>query len=143
MKRCFKCRRSLPLTEFYAHKQMADGHLNKCKACAKRDVRQHRAKNESVREYDRARAKTPERKAKMRETVVRWRQENPDGYRAHSVLGNAIQTGKITRQACEVCGSARTHGHHRDYSKPLEVIWLCARCHHKAHGLTRQTGAIT
>lgn len=39
-KTCFKCGRTLPITEFYKHKQMADGHLNKCKDCTRKDVRE-------------------------------------------------------------------------------------------------------
>ena len=38
LKKCFKCGRLQPLDMFYKHPKMADGHLNKCKDCTKKDV---------------------------------------------------------------------------------------------------------
>ena len=38
-KTCFKCERVLPISEFYAHPRMGDGHSGKCKECTRRDSR--------------------------------------------------------------------------------------------------------
>lgn len=58
MKKCFKCHREKPLSEYYKHKQTADGHLNKCKDCTKKDVRRRYHDPETkprIVEYDRLR----------------------------------------------------------------------------------------
>ncbi len=55
-KKCFKCDEIKPLSHFYKHKQMSDGHVNKCKECSKKDVKKHRLKNiDRIRKYDRER----------------------------------------------------------------------------------------
>lgn len=56
MKTCFKCNKTKELTEFYKHKQMADGYMGKCKDCAKIDVKSnHSVKADYYREYDKKR----------------------------------------------------------------------------------------
>jgi hypothetical protein len=135
MKACFKCNRCLPLTEFYKHPMMGDGHLGKCKECARLDVRANREKRRDYYlEYDRRRSRTPERRAGIRLSQVKW----SDRQRARVLLHNAIARGKIVKpKECETCGEeTKLDGHHPDYAKPLDVMWLCRRCHMKHHRMT-------
>jgi uncharacterized paraquat-inducible protein A len=45
----------------------------------------------------------------------------------------AIRNGSITKDPCVICKEKKVQAHHQDYSKPLEIVWLCAKCHTKAH----------
>ena len=127
IKTCFKCNEEKSLTEFYKHKQMADGYIGKCKECNKSDVRANRLKNvDYYREYDQARGC----RVSLDYTKT-YRAQYPQKYHAHSKVGNAVRDGKITKpHNCEVCGEEkRVVGHHKDYSIPLDVDWLCQPCH--------------
>ncbi len=44
-----------------------------------------------------------------------------------------IGAGRMVRQSCQVCGDIKTDAHHEDYSKPLDVDWLCSHHHHVRH----------
>lgn len=64
--------------------------------------------------------------------VDSWRKKHPEKARAHSILNAAVRAKKITKTPCK-CGKLKVEGHHEDYSKPLEVIWLCRKCHGLIH----------
>jgi len=48
-------------------------------------------------------------------------------------VSRAIESGKLNRQPCEKCGNVKSEAHHPDYSKPLEVVWLCKKHHCEEH----------
>ena len=119
-KRCFKCGEVKPLSEFYKHSKMADGYLNKCKECTKKDVKSRR----------------DEQPEKDLETRLRACRKNPTHKNANMAVDAAVRCGKLEKpNRCQGCGRSseetRLGSHHYDYTKPLDVIWLCAACHRK------------
>lgn len=63
----------------------------------------------------------------------RWNKNHPEKATAHALVKEAVRIGQLVRQPCEKCGNPKTHGHHNDYSKPLEVRWLCHSHHMQFH----------
>lgn len=136
LKTCFKCSVEKPITEFYQHPEMADGHIGKCKECTRSDVRKHRQVNaEMVRAYDRARSNIPERKAKRKETGARWQYQYPERKSVHGKVHKAVESGALEKLPCWVCGCEEVEAHHPDYSAPLDVVWLCIPHHRQAHAI--------
>lgn len=140
---CKICQSEKPSTEFYYIPKSQNKSV--CKKCFCDRATNYRKGNlEKIQAYDRARGRTEERLAKNREHSklvrsesrkygINWMERNPEKRASHIILGNAIRDGRITRQACEVCGEIKSEAHHDDYAKPLEVRWLCRKHHAELH----------
>lgn len=153
MKTCFKCGTLKPLDEFYPHPNMADGHLNKCKECTKKDAaeRAHQKSSDptwvlSERKRNRIRAAglraagrfprpSPGVKRRYIEEHV---SRHPEKHAARRAATNAIYAGLLIKQPCEKCGDPEVEAHHDDYSKPLVVRWLCTTHHAEHHVAERE-----
>jgi hypothetical protein len=63
-------------------------------------------------------------------------------FAAQRAVQNAVKRGSLVRpERCEDCGlPGALHGHHEDYSRKLDVQWLCASCHRRRH--PRPIGAV-
>jgi hypothetical protein len=139
MKTCFKCGVEKALAEFYVHKAMADGYLGKCKECTKADERARRfgPKREEILAHYRSRDESPESRARRLLRCAEYKRMNREKCRAHALLKYAVDTGKVVPwPVCAVPECAkRPEGHHYDYSRPLDVIWLCPAHHRQTHAL--------
>jgi len=133
-KKCFKCEKILPFEQFYKHSAMGDGYLNKCKECAKIDVRANRLKNvDYYRAYDLHRSKTPERREAIFKNSNSFRQKDPRIMKCHGKVGYALKTGRLQKSPCIICGSEKSVAHHESYSCPLDVVWYCQPHHKERH----------
>lgn len=149
MKVCRECKQEKPLNEFYKHPSMADGRLNQCMECVKQRVREHRKLNiEKIQAYDKSRSMQPHRVLARKEYVKTeagklarkkaseaYAKKYPMKYAAHVITNNAIRDGLLMKaKNCSTCNSEeKIEGHHDDYTKPLEVRWLCEKCHKEWH----------
>lgn len=139
---CKSCERELEADAFYV------SNLSRCKECVKASVRANRAKKiDYYRSYDRLRY----RESDIRKENARKSAASPAGIasrkkfaesqkgsperKARVAVGNAIRNGSLARGSeCYFCGTEnRLQAHHHDYSRPLDVFWLCAACHGKLH----------
>ena len=59
--------------------------------------------------------------------------KNREKHNARQRVFNALRDGRLNKESCEVCGEENSQAHHEDYSKPLEVKWLCRKHHMAVH----------
>jgi hypothetical protein len=104
----------------------------------RKELREPRRKEINAREYER-RKNDPKHLEKMRILNKKNREKNKEINKpkrsAHKLVMYAVKLGILKKpKECEICqGTIRIEGHHKDYTKPLEVQWLCKSCHVKEH----------
>lgn len=158
MKLCRSCNTEKEDKLFHARKASKDGLSAKCRACQS--------------EYDKARANDPKRvkaradyaktpegieatkrakdkwaqlnKGKIYESIKAYRKKNPKKYKAHGKVAYEVKMGNLIPEPCEICFSTHDlHAHHDDYDKPLNIRWLCSKCHNDWHRINGEAKNAT
>ena len=128
-KKCSICGEVLPIKFFSKDRSRCDGHTHRCKPCDRVRVinyKNNRGGREKQREYE----KTARGREARKKAVDTWAKKSGYKMRAHWRVKSAIKAGLLKRLPCEVCGNEKSQAHHEDYSKPLDVVFLCDK-HHK------------
>ena len=165
VKRCSRCKKVKSGEEFHKDRSRIDGLQHRCRSCTKElDHKRYILNGDKIRDYsinynknNRAkrlewRTKNSKRikevynlyrqkedKEKRLQRVRKYEKKYPDRSKAKTAINNAIKSGKIEKGICAICDSNKyIQGHHDDYSKPMQVDWLCRKCHYLWHQLLRE-----
>lgn len=144
---CPTCEQNIPLVLFYKKTGSKTGTMFECKVCANKRRRIWAKKNP---EKDRARYSYEKYRARMQQIMsdpvrrknmydkhkVTRSSKDPSVRRARWLVFKAVKEGILVRPVnCPICerSDRKIQGHHADYSKPLEVEWMCPTCHARTH----------
>lgn len=133
MKKCKSCEKVKSLTDFYFLRIGRTGmpiFNPECKECTrKRSAANLKFRKET--EILRKRFWRTEHGDIVRRVRREWYRRNPEAQAAYGKVIRALEKGLLIKpEFCQRCGKKRElHAHHEDYSKPLEVEWLCRECH--------------
>jgi hypothetical protein len=138
-KTCKKCFDTKQLSDFPPHKEMADGHLNTCRACRREYINKHRKTPAGM--ATRAKEKQyPENKKRYKQSekgkqaIARYKKDKTREA-AKNAVKYALKKGKLTKEPCFVCGCSDSQAHHSSYSKDMRLVvtWLCQTHHNELH----------
>ena len=133
MKRCSACLQEKESAEFSRSENSLQ---SKCRQCANAYIAEYRKKNAAaVSAYDKARDKLPARADQRRVRIAKDKIAHPERVRARLLVQRSVRSGRIEKYPCMVCGNSLSEGHHADYERPLDVVWLCSSHHKLAHAL--------
>jgi hypothetical protein len=112
-KECKECHAVKQDVEFYVDLSQIDGRHSRCKVCMKE-----------------ASVYVPSLQSKY---ISNSRNRFPEKGKARNIFSAKVRGGHIARKPCEKCGNPEAEGHHEDYDKPLDVVWLCRQHHAERH----------
>lgn len=95
----------------------------KCRPCKSLDERKYLASLDEE--------KILRKKEKWVASRKEWERRNKESLLARQTVRTEVRAGRLVPLPCLFCGDSRSQAHHEDYSKPLDVVWLC-RLHHVA-----------
>ena len=140
MKTCIECKKDLELSFFNKNKSRCDNLQNICKACNKlyRSNNSEKYNKDPIAAYiyHKEYMTTDKGKQIQRLSSIKSNIKYPNAHKSRNLYSYAIKTGALVRPAtCQMChcSSDSIQGHHCDYNKPLEVMWLCIKCHSSWH----------
>lgn len=134
--RCGKCGDFLPREGFYKNKRTILGITSECRKCHSKTSIRSRNKDTArdnnrmfMRKYRSENMDACRRRERQRTRI------KDEKYIARKELNLAVNRNEIIKPLdCEECGQrVKLTAHHEDYSKPLEVAWLCYECHGIKH----------
>lgn len=137
-KACSTCGVEKSLDQFQVRRASKDGLTASCKSCLRaRDAARYPKEAERRAARHAEYVKTPSGRDARSRAVRVWQERHPLRRAAHIALGNAVRDGRVKPLPCFVCGK-ESEAHHPDYSRPLDVVWLCPAHHKQAHALARE-----
>ena len=144
-KRCTGCQAVKSADHFHRRKARGRVYLRaRCKPCENAYNRAHRPtaasglyRTEEYRAHNRQKMSRYLRGAGRLAAAERQREHvraHPDRVKAWKAVERALRTGRLTRADRCSCGrDSRVYGHHDDYTRPLDVLWVCGACHKVQH----------
>ncbi len=127
-KRCPRCQETKNITEFYRLNGKYKRYKTYCRTCQVEMNRDYQTRHHRER-Y----AADPEYRERVKRSIVDYKRRNAEKVRAQEIIRQDILLGRLKRGPCAVCGKEKAQGHHPDYSKPHEVVWLCSKHHQLMH----------
>ena len=150
-KPCNQCEETKPLEEFYRKHNRPFGRTSLCRQCMRADNKSYRQTPEgkiinsrAVKKYQQtAKGGIVQKRASKKyqqtkkgkichaQAIKTYRALHSKEIQARMIVYQAIANGILIRPSiCSNCNKERRiSAHHEDYDKPLEVIWLCDKCH--------------